>query len=58
MLGESGKDLVYYQLKNSYGLGKQIFRKNQNFLPNAYTAFSDLGTKIIGATILKNYALS
>jgi len=54
MLGESGKELVYYQLKNSYGLRREnVPEKPELFAECLYGLFG-LGAKIIEATILKN----
>ncbi len=57
MLGESGKELVYYQLKNSFGLRKEnVPEKPELFSECLYSLFG-LGAKIIEATILKKLCI-
>ncbi|MEM3551660.1 MAG: hypothetical protein QXV01_11290 [Candidatus Bathyarchaeia archaeon] len=57
ILGESGKEVVYYYLKNSYTLRKEDIPENPELFTEFLNKLFGAGTKIIENTILKNLCL-
>lgn len=57
VIGESGKEVVYYYLQNSYAIKKENIPENLEAFTEFLNNFFGSGAKVIEKTIMKNLCL-